>query len=280
MTMMYEQQYLALLKTIMENGELEYNNRTGHETRRIVGAMISCDLRKEWPLLSIRRMHPKTGAAELAWMLSGKQDTKWLQQYSKIWEKFLDEEGMLRSAYGYRWRYHFKRDQMSELVELLKRDPSSRQGVVFAWDPMVDGLGNAGKSKNIPCHMGFSACVLNDRLDMCVYQRSVDTVVGLPYDVLLYGLLNSTLAHTLNVKPGVVSIAFADTHIYDSHFGIAEELIKNGQTLISLQNDTFKPVLETVDDIRVFPDRYVALVIESMKGFRFSDYAPKPEVIL
>lgn len=277
--MTYESQYIELLKRIMSEGELEHNSRTGHDTKRIIGTLVSCDLRNEWPLLSIRKMYPKSGAAELAWMLMGTQDGRWLKGYSRIWEKF-EEDGKLVNAYGYRWRKHFGRDQVDEVIQMLKADPSSRQGVVFAWDPAKDGLSNSGKSKNIPCHMGFQACVLGGRLDFCVYQRSLDTIVGLPYDILLYGLLNAAMAQSLMVSRGRVTICFGDTHIYDSHFDIANELIERGEGLVVPQTQGFAPVSSTVEEASLFPDRYVEDVVKALSHFRYSEYAPKPEVIL
>lgn len=275
----YDQQYIDIIKRVMEEGELEYNERTKHYTRRIIGTMVSCDLRKEWPLLSVRKMYPKTGAAELAWMLMGTQEGEWLKKYSKIWEKF-EEDGLLKAAYGYRWRKHFGRDQIAECIELLKKDPSSRQAVVFAWEPATDGLGNSGKMKNIPCHMGFSACVLGGRLDLCVYQRSLDTVVGLPYDILLYGLLNMAMAKSLGVKKGKVSIAFGDTHIYDSHFDIAHKIIYLGENLIVPQEKEFNMESPTIEDIVLSPEKYILDVVEAMSGAKHSGYAPFPEVVL
>jgi len=241
--------------------------------------LISCDLRKEWPLLSIRKMYPKSGAAELAWMLMGTQSGAWLKTYSRIWERF-EENGKLVNAYGYRWRRHFGRDQVGEVISMLKDDPSSRQGVVFAWDPARDGLGNSGKSKNIPCHMGFQACVLGGRLDFCVYQRSLDTIVGLPYDILLYGLLNAAMSQSLGVSRGRVTICFGDTHVYDSHFGIARELVSKGEGLIVPQSQSFAPVSSTVEEVSLFPDAYVEGVVEALSRFKYSDYAPRPEVVL
>lgn len=280
--MTYEEQYLQLVKKVMEEGDLEYNQRTNCKTKRIIGTMISCDLRKEIPLLSIRKMYPKTGAAELAWMLMGTQEGGWLKKYSKIWEKF-EEDGLLKSAYGYRWRRHFGRDQILQCVDLLKKDPSTRQAVVFAWDPGLDGLKNSGKAKNIPCHMGFSAYVVNGRLDLCVYQRSLDTIVGLPYDILLYGLLNMAMANSLEVEKGRVSIAFGDTHIYDCHFDIANFLIEKNLSLIvsqEINKDTYLAHNFNLTDIYRFPDEYVENVVKSLSFFKYSDYAPIPEVVL
>lgn len=275
----YEEQYLELIGRIMSEGELEHNARTGHDTRRIIGTLISCDLRREWPLLSLRKMYPKSGAAEMAWMLMGTQSGEWLKRYSRIWEKF-EEEGKLLNAYGYRWRRHFGRDQVMEMVNMLKADPSSRQGVCFAWDPARDGLANSGKSKNIPCHMGFQGCVLGGRLDFCVYQRSLDTIVGLPYDILLYGLLNMAMASTLGVSKGRVSIAFGDTHIYDSHFDIARKLIDGGSSQVVSQEKQLSFCSPNIDEVVLFPDKYVSDVIDAMSGFRYYDYAPVPEVVL
>lgn len=281
----YEKQYMVLLDRVLNHSIAETNKRTGHRTRRTTGTMISCALNLEWPLLYSRVMYPKIGAAELAWMLMGTQDGSWLKKHTKIWEKF-EEDGILKAAYGYRWRKHFYRDQIQQLVDTLIKDPSTRQAVVFAWDPRIDGLNNAGRMKNIPCHMGFSAYIIGKRLELCVYQRSVDSIVGLPYDILLYGLLNMVLANSLGVLRGRVTILFGDTHIYDSHYEIADKMLENFYASPFTPPSSYFsscPQLNPKWDIREItsdPDGFVEDVKKLLTPFQFADYAPKPELIL
>lgn len=210
-----EVQYLNLLKKCLTEGYIGINNRTKAPVKFLIGERIAINDSDVLPLMPSRRLFLKTAAAELAWSISGSKKADFIQFYTKIWEKFTTKENEVESAYGYRWRYHFKRDQLLDCIKALKNDSSTRQAVVMAWDPSEDGLLNIGNKANVPCPLGFQASIAGNMLHLHVFQRSADLVLGLPYDMLFYSMLNCSLAKSLNVLPGKTIFSITNAHIYE-----------------------------------------------------------------
>lgn len=210
--------YMQALYTIMHLGADDANMRTGQVTRRAFGLCVDY---RDGGIFTSRRVDPGISAAEAAWMLLGLQSTDWLKRHCKIWEKFEDVPGSIENAYGYRWRYHFKRDQIDEALALLRKDPSSRQALVLAWDPAVDGLANQGQVKNVACPFAFQLLVCNGHLRVIVYQRSADFVAGVPYDLMTYWIIGNGFALELGFPFWGVQVLFGDAHIYHSHIEVA-----------------------------------------------------------
>jgi thymidylate synthase len=136
----------------------------------------------------------------------------------------LQKSGVVTVAYGYRWRKHFGRDQLGLLVDLLKKDPSSRHGVVITWDPAGDGLGGTQK-KNVPCPYTFTVNIIGGKLHLHNIVRSNDMVLGFPSDVAGFALLQCILAQKLGVSPGVYSHSISNAHVWDNQYEAASELI-------------------------------------------------------
>ena len=146
----FDKQYKQAIWEIMNQGFEEYNERTGHRTKIIPGTTFH--LENEFPLLTIRQIPIKLFVAEQIWFLTGsKRPDEFLNKFTKIWDDFLEDDGTVAAAYGHRWRKHFGRDQIGELIKHLQEQPGSRHGVVVAWDPADDGLGTGTKKKNVPC---------------------------------------------------------------------------------------------------------------------------------
>jgi len=218
--------YQALIKKIMEEGIEELNIRTGHRTKSLPGLTFQLDVEKDgFPLLTLRKNPIKSPIAEQVWFLSGDKNTDFLRKYTKMWDEFIEPDGNITSAYGYRWQHHFKRDQLNELVKLLQEDPSSRHGVVITWDPNDDGRGGTPK-KNVPCPFAFTVNIIGGRLNMHNIIRSNDMMLGCPFDTFGFTLLMYTLAQKLGVRPGVYTHTISNAHIYDIHYEGASELIK------------------------------------------------------
>src|SRR3989344_6952493 len=139
----FDEIYQNLLRNIMENGITEISERTGHETKAVPGAHFSLDIDKDgFPLLTLRKIPIKMFVAEQIWFISGaRKPEDFLRRFTKIWDDFTNPGDVVTVAYGYRWRKHFGRDQLKLLIELLEKEPSSRHGVIVAWDPAQDGLG-------------------------------------------------------------------------------------------------------------------------------------------
>jgi thymidylate synthase len=217
--------YQNLIKRIMTDGVEELNERTGHKTKSLPGLTFQIDIEKDgFPVLTLRKNPIKSPIAEQVWFLSGDKDTEFLRKYTKMWDEFIEPDGTITSAYGYRWKHHFKRDQIQNLVDLLTNDKSSRHGVIITWDPNDDGHGGTAK-KNVPCPFAFTVNVIGGRLHLHNIIRSNDMMLGCPFDTFGFALLMCTLAQKLGVKPGIYTHTISNAHIYDIHFEGAEELI-------------------------------------------------------
>ena len=222
----FDTTYQNLLKDIMARGFAETNERTGHETKALPGLTFSHDIERDgFPVLTLRKIPTKIFIAEQLWFISGaRKPADFLRDFTKIWDDFTNPGDVVTVAYGYRWRKHFGRDQLGKLVELLKKEPSSRHGVVVTWDPSSDGLGGINKS-NVPCPFTFTVGILGGKLHLHNVVRSNDMILGFPHDVAGFALLQCVLAQELGVKPGVYTHTISNAHVYDIHYAAAEEII-------------------------------------------------------
>lgn len=211
----------------MQDGIRELNERTGLETASIPGLTFQHDLEKDgFPLLTLRSIPVKLFIAEQVWFLSGSRKPEdFLRDYTKIWDIFTNPGDVVTVAYGYRWRKYFGRDQIQALVSLLEKEPSSRHGVVMAWDPASDGLGGVAK-KNVPCPYSFTVNIIGGRLHMHNIVRSNDMILGAPTDIAGFAFLQMILAKRLNVRPGIYTHTISNAHIYSNHYEGAEELMR------------------------------------------------------
>ncbi|MDB5259205.1 MAG: Thymidylate synthase [Candidatus Taylorbacteria bacterium] len=219
--------YKNLVEDIMTNGVEELSERTGHKTRTVLGAHFSIDLEKDgFPLLTLRKIPIKMFVSEQIWFISGSRKVDdFLSDYTKIWDDFTNPNGVITVAYGYRWRKHFGRDQLALLINLLKNEPSTRQGVIVTWDPTSDGL-TLEKKKNVPCPFAFTVNIVGGRLHLHNIVRSNDIMLGMPADVPGFALLQCILAQKLGVRPGIYSHSISNAHIYDTHYAGAQEIMK------------------------------------------------------
>lgn len=217
--------YRNLIKKIMDEGVEELNERTGHKTKTLPGLTFQIDLEKDgFPILTLRKQPIKSPIAEQVWFITGDKDTEFLRKYTKMWDEFLEDDGSISSAYGYRWRHHFGRDQLENLILLLEKDKSSRHGVIITWDPRDDGYGGTPK-KNVPCPFAFTVNIIGGKLNLHNIVRSNDMMLGCPFDTFGFALLMMTLAQRLNVLPGIYTHSISNAHIYDTHYEGARELI-------------------------------------------------------
>jgi thymidylate synthase len=258
--------YINLINNILTEGQEELNLRTGQRTKRIIGAVI--DLWSKDEIFSPRKLSPKIAAAEVAWMLSGETSTEWLSKHTKIWKKFEDDKnpGNISSAYGYRWRHLFQRDQIQEAIGLLKKDSSTRQALVMSWDPMSDGLMNQGLKKNVPCPFAFSLYTVADKGYLVVYQRSADAVVGIPYDLMAYFMLGQAIFNSVGAQFEGVRIMIGDAHIYENHWNVASQIVDS-------KCPNFYHRLDHpfhVEDILQEPDLFVSAIAEQWDGVEFA----------
>ncbi|MDP3661415.1 MAG: thymidylate synthase, partial [bacterium] len=241
----FDEIYQGLVRRIMTEGVAEVNQRTRHETRAIPGMHFSVDIEKDgFPLLTLRKIPIQMFVAEQLWFISGgRKPEDFLREFTKIWDDFTNPGDVVTVAYGYRWRKHFGRDQLGLLVKLLEKDPSSRHGVVVAWDPAGDGLGGAIK-KNVPCPYSFTVNIIGGRLNLHNIIRSNDVILGTPSDVAGFALLQCILAQQLGVRPGIYSHSISNAHIYDTHYFAAEEIMRRNnehkKIAITIPTKTFE----------------------------------------
>jgi thymidylate synthase len=222
--------YQDLIRKIMEEGIEELNERTGHKIKILPGLTFQTDVEKDgFPVLTLRKNPIKSPIAEQVWFITGDKDTEFLRKYTKMWDEFIEEDGTITSAYGYRWQHHFGRNQLDQLVSHLTEEPHSRQGVIITWDAADDGLYGKGLKatykKNAPCPFAFTVNIIGGRLHMHNIVRSNDMMLGCPFDTFGFTLLMYTLAQKLGVKPGIYTHTISNAHIYDTHYDGATELI-------------------------------------------------------
>jgi thymidylate synthase len=231
----FDEQYKRILQMILEHGIEEKNERTGHVCKSLPGMTMKFDVGAGFPLLTLRKIPLKVFIAEQMWFLMGQKNLAFLQRFTKIWDEFAEENNCVESAYGYRWRKHFGRDQIDGLVQLLSKDPSSRHGVILMWDPADDGLANGIKKKNVPCPYTFTVQIMGGRLCLHLIIRSNDMMLGNPHDVSGFAFLMHMLAQKLNVGLGALTVSISNAHIYDIHFEQAKEIVNREVTHEAIQ---------------------------------------------
>lgn len=260
------------------SGETELNERTGVRVKvGRGGTAFRVDLRDGiLPTIGFRKTFPKSAAAENAWYLQGTQDASFIRKYAPLWDKFVepigDVEGV-KAAYGYRWRNHFGRDQIRLALEALRKDSSDRRCFISAWDPSEDGLGALGQ-RNVPCPAAFTFSVLNGELHSSIILRSSDIFVGLPYDVMGHALLMDAMAHELRIRPGVMHVTLAHAHLYESHWELTAEMMKQEPVVPELQLPGW-----SVSQIERAPDDYVVRYAEEAKQLTWPTFNPRPNVV-
>ena len=232
--MPFDHQYQQALRQIMDSGIDIPNPWSGRVTRMVPGLTLRVDVGESFPLLTLRKIPLKLFIAEQVWFLMGENKPDWLRAYTKIWDDFLEEDGTIKAAYGYRWRHHFGRDQIHALIEHLSENPHSRHGVVVTWDPSDDGLAVDTK-KNLPCPYTFTVNIAGGKLHLHNIVRSNDMILGCPHDVAGFALLQCILAQKLGVEPGIYTHSISNAHVYDNHFDAAREIINRTHEHPSIQ---------------------------------------------
>lgn len=261
----FDQQYLENIRRIYQEGEDIYSERTGLSTKAIPGMTFEVYPGQGFPLLTLRQIPIKIFCAEVVWMLTGSKNLDFMRQFTKIWDDFAEADGTMETAYGYRWRHHFGRDQLLEAIQHLKDEPSSRQAVILMWDPASDGL-TAPKKKNVPCPFTWVINIINHKLNLHLIIRSNDMMLGNPHDVAGFALLQSMLAQELGTAVGKLTVSISHAHIYENHYAQVEELLvrdnhEHPEVMCQLPENSFKRGLEGDPELvqelfRMFKDQY------------------------
>lgn len=254
-------QYLELLSDILKNGVEEKNERTGTGTIKVFGRLLRFNLSQGFPLLTTKKMFIRGIIHELLWFISGDSNIRYLVQngvhiwdewpfqnyliknklndkfptYSEGWlkekesfiqkiikgKKFAEKWGDCGPFYGVQWRNFNGVDQLTWVIEEIKKNPGSRRLIVNAWNaPLI------AKMALPPCHVMYQFNISKGKLSCMMYQRSVDTFLGLPFNIASYGLLTAMVSQVTGYEPGELILALADTHLYLNHIKQAKLQIK------------------------------------------------------
>ncbi|MHC5904306.1 thymidylate synthase [Streptomyces sp. S6] len=214
---MADTQYEDLLRRVLDSGTAKAD-RTGTGTRSVFGHQLRYDLSQGFPLVTTKKVHLKSIVYELLWFLRGDSNVKWLQDNGvTIWDEWADADGELGPVYGVQWRswptpdgQHI--DQLSEVLETLRRDPDSRRMIVSAWN-----VAQLPEMALAPCHAFFQFYVADGKLSCQLYQRSADLFLGVPFNIASYALLTHMVAAQTGLEPGDFIWTGGDCHIYDNH---------------------------------------------------------------
>lgn len=216
-------QYLDLMRHVLEHGDRK-TDRTGTGTLSVFGWQMRYRLQDGFPLLTTKKLHTRSIIHELLWFLQGDTNIRYLKEHGvSIWDEWADESGDLGPVYGKQWRRWEAADgrtidQISRLVDGLKRNPDSRRHIVSAWNP-----GEVDSMALPPCHALFQLYVANGRLSCQLYQRSADIFLGVPFNIASYALLTHMLAQACELEAGDFVWTGGDCHLYMNHLEQARE---------------------------------------------------------
>jgi thymidylate synthase len=215
--------YLDLLQHVLDTGT-DRGDRTGTGTRSVFGYQMRFDLAAGFPMLTTKKLHLKSIIYELLWFLKGDTNVAYLKENGvTIWDEWADENGDLGPVYGAQWRSwptpdgrHI--DQISNLLNQIRKNPHSRRLIVSAWNPaLVDEMALP------PCHCLFQFYVADGKLSCQLYQRSADIFLGVPFNIASYALLTMMVAQVTGLKPGDFVHTLGDAHLYANHFEQAKQ---------------------------------------------------------
>jgi thymidylate synthase len=210
-------QYHDLMERILADGA-EKRDRTGVGTLSVFGHQLRFDLEAGFPLLTTKKVHLKSIIYELLWFLRGDTNIQYLKQHGvSIWDEWADERGELGPVYGQQWRSWPAADggtidQISHVVESIRKNPDSRRLIVTAWNPA-----EVEKMALPPCHCLFQFYVAEGRLSCQLYQRSADVFLGVPFNIASYALLTLMVAQVTDLKAGEFIHTLGDAHLYLNH---------------------------------------------------------------
>ena len=242
------QQYLTLVRHVLDHG-VPKSDRTGTGTLSVFGYQLRFDLGAGFPLLTTKKLHLRSIIHELLWFLRGDTNIRYLNENKvTIWDEWADANGELGPVYGYQWRSwpapdgrHI--DQISGVIDQIKRNPDSRRLVVSAWN-----VGDLDRMALAPCHALFQFYVADGKLSCQMYQRSADVFLGVPFNLASYALLTMMVAQACDLAPGDFIHTLGDTHLYVNHLDQArEQLARDPRPLPTM---TLNPDVKSIFDFK------------------------------
>ena len=215
-------QYLDLMRHVRKHGARK-GDRTGIGTLSVFGYQMRFDLREGFPVVTTKSIHMRSVIHELLWFLMGSTNVAYLHDNRvSIWDEWADAQGELGPVYGAQWRSWPTAggesvDQITRVVENIRRDPDSRRHIVSAWN-----VGELGRMALPPCHLLFQFHVAEGRLSCQLYQRSADVFIGVPFNIASYALLTMMVAQVTDLEPGEFVHTLGDAHLYLNHLEQAD----------------------------------------------------------
>ena len=255
--------YHDLLRHVLQHGHKK-QDRTGTGTLSVFGYQMRFDLAEGFPLLTTKKVHLKSIIHELLWFLQGSTNIAYLKENGvRIWDEWADEKGNLGPVYGHQWRNWPKPDgthidQISQVVDSIKKNPDSRRLIVSAWN-----VADIEQMKLPPCHAFFQFYVADGKLSCQLYQRSADIFLGVPFNIASYALLTMMVAQVCNLELGDFVHTLGDAHIYMNHLDqVNEQLSRAPKALPTMQ------INAAVHDIFSF----------KFEDFTLENYDPYPAI--
>jgi thymidylate synthase len=286
------EQYHQLMRRVLEEG-VKKEDRTGTGTVSVFGHQMRFDLSKGFPLVTTKKLHLKSIVHELLWFLKGETNIEYLAKNGvRIWDDwpyakykksdefkgetiqefadkiandpaFAKKFGDLGPVYGYQWRNwptpdgkHI--DQISQLIDTIKKNPDSRRMIVSAWN-----VGQIDQMALPPCHAFFQFYVANGKLSCQLYQRSADIFLGVPFNIASYALFTMMVAQVCELEAGDFVHTLGDSHLYSNHIEQAQ--------------------LQLSRDLRPLPTMQINPAAKNIFEFKFEDftllnYDPHPHI--
>lgn len=256
-------QYLDLMRHVLEHGDRK-TDRTGTGTLSVFGWQMRFPLQHGFPLLTTKKLHIRSIIHELLWFLQGDTNIRYLKDHGvSIWDDWADDKGDLGPVYGKQWRRWEKKDgstidQITKLIDGIKRNPDSRRHIVSAWNP-----GEVDTMALPPCHALFQFYVANGRLSCQLYQRSADIFLGVPFNIASYALLTHMVAQVCDLEVGDFVWTGGDCHLYLNHLEQTREQLSREPRAL--------PTLTLNSDVKdIFAFRF--------EDFNLEAYDPHPHI--
>jgi thymidylate synthase len=293
-------QYLDLLRHVLEHGKFKAD-RTGTGTFSVFGAQTRFDLRKDFPVLTTKKLHLRSIIYELLWFLRGERTIRYLQENKvTIWDEWADEKGDLGPVYGKQWRNWVKSksrprkpsDSFSSQATLFDLGESGGETIVTPAGPrvrskhgidqiatVIEQIKKNPDSRRLivsawnvadidsmalpPCHALFQFYVSEGELSCQLYQRSADIFLGVPFNIASYALLTLMVAQVCGLKPGEFIHTFGDLHLYANHIEQAKlQLSREPRPLPRMK---LNPAVRNIDRFK-------------FEDFELVDYDPHPGI--
>ena len=242
------QQYLDLMRHVKSHG-VRKTDRTGTGTLSVFGHQMRFDLAAGFPLVTTKKLHLRSIIHELLWFLRGDTNIQYLRDNGvTIWDEWADQDGELGPIYGYQWRSwptptgaHI--DQISQVVDQIKKTPDSRRLIVSAWN-----VAELERMALPPCHAFFQFYVAEGKLSCQLYQRSADIFLGVPFNIASYALLTLMIAQITGLQTGEFIHTLGDAHLYLNHLEQTELQLR--RTPFSLPSMLLNPAVISIFDFR------------------------------